>query len=194
MDPLRIEIGGQRSLEGWINLGVRDNGFDIITDEIPFDDVTMFYWAHVIEHLPFACVRIAVQRMYDKLVPGGILRTITPDLHQICVAYVNKDVHAFTSGENRWSTFSEEYEQLGIGGMFIAQIVNSQPPGTRDENKVHNNKGINVADLSHVGGYDFEMLEKLFLSVGFSRVERTGFIEIDRYQNRKGQLLVNAIK
>jgi hypothetical protein len=37
---IKIEIGGQRNLDGWTNLGVRDNDFDIILNDIPYPNTS----------------------------------------------------------------------------------------------------------------------------------------------------------
>ena len=193
---MKIEIGGQRNLNGWINLGVRDNDFDIILDDIPYSDnsVDEFYWSHVIEHIPTVCIYSVIQKMYEKLKPNGKLRTVCPDMKSICKAYLNEDEKAFTSGINHWSSYNQHYERLGIGGLFLAQIANSHlPESSTDENIVFSKSKVCIASFSHVSGYDFGMLKKLCYSVGFGRVERTELESIDPHQTG-GQLCVNAYK
>ena len=193
---LKIEIGGQRNLNDWTNMGVRDNDFNIILDDIPYQDniVDEFYWSHVIEHIPVACIYSVIQKMYKKLKPNGILRTVCPDMKAICKAYLDGNEEAFTGNINHWSSYNHHYERLGIGGLFLSQISNSHPPTlSDDENLVFSKSNKHVASFSHVSGYDFEMLEKLFYSVGFSRVEKTELEPIDPHQGG-GQLHINAYK
>ena len=189
----KLEIGGQRCMEGWDNLGVRDNDFDIIVDDIPYTNLSYIYWSHVIEHIPFICVGNILEKMFNALSDGGCLRTVCPDMKSICKAYLNNDVDAFTSDKNHWSSFDNEYSDCGISGMFIAQFVNSQSPGSRDENHVTNKKGDRISDLSHVMGYDFNILKTVLNKAGFIGVRKTPLIGIDPHP-RDGQLLVDAFK
>lgn len=190
---MKIEIGGQRNLPGWINLGVRDNGFDIICDDIPYTNVEYIYWSHVIEHIPFFCISKIFKKFFNALTIGGCVRTVCPDMEAICKAYLNNDISAFDGKKNQWSSFSKEYRECGIGGMFISQFVNSCAANSRDENHLINNKKIGISDFSHIAGYDFNMLKSLLKKAGFTNIERTKLISIDPHQT-SGQLCVNAYK
>jgi len=192
---IKVEIGGQRTLPGWINLGLRDTGFNIVEQELPFDDnsVDQFYWSHVIEHIPACFIANVAKKFFNKLKPGGVVRTACPDLYASAVAYVNNEEGEF-SGHNQWGTPPPEYIKLGIGGKFIANIVTAQIDTTTGENPLFSSdKTRQVGHFSHVMAYDFDMLKNLYLGAGFDRVERTGIMDIDPHKN-PGQVFVNAFK
>lgn len=192
---INVEIGGQRSLSGWINLGLRDTGFNIVEQELPFEDnsVDQFYWSHVIEHIPACFISSVAEKFYRKLKKGGVLRTACPDLYASAVAYVNGEENEF-SGHNQWGTPPPHYAKLGIGGKFIANIVTTQEDTTTEENPLFSSdKTHQVAHFSHVMAYDFNMLQNLYLGSGFEKVERTGIMDIDPHRN-PGQVFVNAFK
>tara|TARA_B110000196_G_C21079366_1_gene631651 strand:+ start:320 stop:907 length:588 start_codon:yes stop_codon:yes gene_type:complete len=193
---INIEIGGQRTMDGWQNLGTRDNGFNILTHEIPADDgtVDMLYWSHVIEHLPACHLYDILKRMHTKLKPGGLLRTLCPDLKKICEAYLNNDEEAFNreSSQNHWSSIDDHHKTMGIGGMFLAQVSYAQKT-LRDENINILQDGTYCASFSHVAAYDFDMLSRALKHVGFSKVEESEIQAIDQHKEG-GQLVVNAYK
>ena len=192
---MKLEIGGQRNLPDWSNLGQRDNNFNIITQDLPFDDNTIeeVYWSHVIEHIPPSYIEIVITKIYNKLKPGGKFRTLCPDLKAIAEAYVNNNFHSFESEDNHWSSYTGVYSKLGIGGAFVAQICNTQTTEGDENILISGNKEYLYGHLSHIGGYDFEMLEMLFKLIGFSKIERTGIEELDPHK-AGGQLCVNAYK
>ncbi len=191
---LKIEIGGQRKLPGWTNLGVRDTGFNIITDDIPAENnsVDMIYWSHVIEHIPCCHLYDVLKKMLNKLKPGGLLRTVCPDMRKICQAYIDNDIEQFSRSNNHWSSIDDHHRIMGIGGMFLAQVSYSRRE-RRDENINHLNDGTYCASFSHVAGYDFSMLSQALRHIGFDKIENSQIQDIDPHK-QGGQLCVNAYK
>ena len=196
---MKLEIGGQRSLPGWLNLGQRDTNFNIITQEIPFDDNSLeeFYWSHVIEHIAPVYIKAVVTQIYNKLKVGGKMRTVCPDLRAMAEAYISNDLDAFDRTKephrNHWGSFFGTYKELGIGGAFVAQICYTQDTDGDENILISGDKKHLYGHLSHIGGYDFEMLKKLFTLVGFSKIERTEVEDMDPHKEG-GQLCVNAYK
>lgn len=194
---MKLEIGGQRKIEGWTNMGQRDNNFNIITQELPFEDESLseVYWSHVIEHISPAYIKDVVTKIYNKLEPNGKFRTVCPDLRAIVDAYVNNDLGAFDrkSGRNHWSSYKGIYSELGIGGAFVAQICNTSKVEGDENILISGDKQYMYGTVSHVAGYDYDMLERLFKMVGFSEVERTELEPLDPHR-AGGQLCVNAYK
>lgn len=194
-DKLKVEIGGDRFLDGWTNLGIRDTQFDILEEEIPFENnsVDEFYWSHVIEHIPALVIIPTLRKFYDKLKSGGKLRTVCPDLYQSAVAYVNRQSGEF-GGKNAWGSAPQHYQIMGMGGWFVANIVTSHNNPVAKENPVFTlNKKRQIGNFSHVMSYDYEMLYNLLTHVGFSKVERTELTDLEQHK-RPGQLCVNAYK
>ena len=191
---LNIEIGGQRNLPNYINLGVRDSNFNIITDELPFDDnsVDYIYWSHVIEHISPAHIEDVLVKFYKKLKPGGCLRTVCPDLEQIVEAYITKDINAMET--KLFGTTPEHYKKMGIGGCFISKFCSvHKVSADADENLLFSKDGIKYGSLSHLAGYDFEMLNLLLRHIGFKSVVKTELEQIDTHGD-EGQLCVNCYK
>ena len=192
---MKLEIAGHRTMEGWTNLGQRDTNFNIVTQKLPFEDNTLeeVYWSHVIEHIAPAYILEVIQKIYSKLQPGGKFRTVCPDLEAMVQAYVNKDLEAFDRSKNHWSSYKGIYTKLGVGGAFVAQICNTSKRVADENILTSGDKSTTYGTISHVGGYDFDMLEKLLKLAGFSKIERTGIEDIDPHK-QGGQLCVNAYK
>lgn len=189
-----IEIGGQRNLPGWTNLGFRDNNFNIILHDIECDNdyLDNIYWSHVIEHIPPCYIEDVLIKMYNKLKTGGCLRTVCPDLKQIVNAYVNKDVNKLET--YLFGSTPECYKKMGLGGMFISKICTTHKYSPHDdENLLYTGERKQIGSLSHIGGYDEDMLTNLLKNVGFSKIERTGLIHLDPHK-KNGQLCINAYK
>lgn len=202
-DKLKVEIGGDRfgvvgtgdPMDGWVTLGIRDNQFDILEQELPFENnsVDEFYWSHTIEHIPALVIAPTLRKMYDKLKPGGKLRTVCPDLYASAVAYVNRQSGEF-GGKNAWGSAPPHYQIMGIGGWFVANIVTSHNLERCQENPVFtSSKKKQIGNLSHIMAYDYEMLYNLLSHVGFSKIERTDLTDMEKHR-RPGQLCVNSYK
>jgi len=194
---LNVEIGGSFQRNGWINLENRIKDFNIITDDLPFDDGTVdqFYMSHVIEHIPIICSFHVVKKIYDKLKIGGKYRIVCPDLEVITRAYIDKDVSIFNNPEYQLGTVPKEYMMLGPGGCFMAQINTSSPTNDDNDSYLYSKRfdGKLIAVFSHISGWDFEMLHNILKNTGFSHIERTGLEDVDVHRTL-GQLCVNAYK
>ena len=109
-------------------------------------------------------------------------------------AYINNDV---TSLKNKlFGTSPIYYEKLGVGGLFVSKICTTHKYDINDpadENLLYSHNKIQYGNLSHVGAYDFNMLELLCKNVGFSNIERTGLTDMELHKE-EGQLCVNAWK
>jgi len=200
----KLEIGiNKPRFEGWDSVSLPK--FNIITDNLPYDDNSLneIYWSHVIEHIPYCNIESVVTQIYNKLEKGGKFRTVCPDMRKIVEAYINDDVSQFEvehipykniRPKNHWGSLSMEgiYPKLGVGGMFMAQIVGSSCKDT-GECFLTSPDGDVYGVVSHVAGWDYEMLKNLLYLVGFSKVERTKIETKDPHQEG-GQLCVNAYK
>jgi len=216
MSKLKIEIGGGAHPRPGFEQFESDGGFNIITDEIPYENnsIDVVYMSHIIEHIPFYCAPNVLIKIHKKLKPGGYLRVVCPDLEQIIEAYIKKDYLAFpaykheifidpdgllppiesASGgslRNKWGGIHPLNVKLGIGGLFLNQICSQAPNGTGDLDIYSG--GQKVSSQSHISAYDFEMMHNLLKYVGFSKIDRTEITSFDTW-NKPGQLAVNARK
>jgi hypothetical protein len=199
---MKIEIGGQRNIDGWLEInnrpGEQGPNFNIVTDDfeqigVIDDSVEYFYMSHVIEHIPIVCAENVFRKMFKKLKQGGKLRIVCPDLDFILKAYLEKDFSVFNNDKYHLGTVPESYQRLGIGGYVMAQLTT----GTFDENDSYlftsRNNGDYICTFSHIAGWNFEMLYNLLTYIGFSSIERTELEEIDPHHTL-GQLCLNAYK
>ena len=200
----KLEIGTPNArFDGWDTLAFSDNGvtgFNIITEDLPYKDDSLneIYWSHVIEHIPYCHIKSIVTGIYNKLEVGGKFRTVCPDMKKMIEAYVNNDISQFSSENNYWGDFCHKdiYPQLGIGGMLMALIIGSELAESTTmvwETSLTSRGGVMYGVVSHVAGWDYDMLKNLLNMVGFSKVEQTGIESVDMHQ-RPGQLCVNAYK
>ena len=110
MEPsTRYNVGaGTFRREGWTNLDMasehyapQQHGFvefDLTKCEpLPIADAsaTIIYCSHVIEHVPDDAVESLLRESYRALMPGGVLRLVTPDVDLAFAAYLNNDVEFF---------------------------------------------------------------------------------------------------
>jgi SAM-dependent methyltransferase len=51
--------------------------------------VDMVYCSHVLEHLPVNDMRLALRNTFKMLRPGGVFRSVIPDLRMAAEAYLN---------------------------------------------------------------------------------------------------------
>ena len=64
---------------------------DVDNAEIPEENVAIVYTEHTLEHIPMDKIGKTIERVYDCLKPGGILRIIVPDAGAVIDAYDNND-------------------------------------------------------------------------------------------------------
>lgn len=195
----KLEIGGQRQLPGWTDFGYQNGGGNIIFDEIDCPDnyLTEVYWSHVIEHIPYCNIEDVVKKIYNKLEPNGKFRTVCPDLERMIWAYNNNDTSQWDRSKNHWGSMATRgiYPILGVGGMLMAGVCGSESTlnAPRPETYLTDTSGNVFGTISHVAGWDYNMLSNLLKHIGFSKVERTEITEFDLHP-QGGQLCVNAYK
>lgn len=192
---MNIEIGGMRTIPGWLSFDNRTMDFNLITDELPVDDnsVSYIYMSHVIEHIPIACVENIFNKLYKKLLSGGKLRIVCPDLEVILKAYFEKNTSIFNNPAYQLGTVPQDHARLGIGGHVLSQFVTSFEDEGDTFLYTKKNDGKYVCSFSHISGWDYEMMHNLLKISGFKNIKRTGLEEIDTHQ-KLGQLCVNAYK
>lgn len=110
MEPnTRYNVGaGIFKRDGWTNLDLASDHYapqqsdfveyDLTSGEpLPIADAsaTIIYCSHVIEHVPDADVERLLAESYRALMPGGVLRLVTPDIDLAFAAYLNNDIEFF---------------------------------------------------------------------------------------------------
>ena len=68
---------------------------DVDHAAIPEENVAVVYTEHTLEHIPNDKINTTIERIYDCLKPGGIVRIIVPDAGAIIDAYDNEDLDYF---------------------------------------------------------------------------------------------------
>ena len=94
--PIRLHIGsGQRHLDGWINVDHQKlPGVDRVVDVrdgLPFDNVSVIYAEHFLEHLPLEAGLAFLRECRRALEPGGRLRLSTPNLAWVLATHYRHD-------------------------------------------------------------------------------------------------------
>lgn len=91
----RLHLGcGNRKLDGWINVDVRDEvAPDIVAtvrnlDPIDTDSVDTIYACHILEHVPRPELMETLREWRRVLKPGGTLRLSVPDFWTIAELYI----------------------------------------------------------------------------------------------------------
>jgi len=91
----KLNIGcGQRLAQGWINVDFHSENPQVrrvnLLGRLPFEDGSMdaVYSSHVLEHFTPETAKKLLKECHRVLKHGGILRTVVPDLENICREYV----------------------------------------------------------------------------------------------------------
>jgi len=93
--PYKLNVAcGRVYVDGWVNIDIdpRLPAVDLVmnvTDGLPFEDASceIIYSEHFIEHLSITEGMSFFRESYRVLVPGGVVRTATPDLAYLVDRY-----------------------------------------------------------------------------------------------------------
>ncbi len=210
---MKIEIGGQRKMDGWTNLDLKE-GFNVILDELPVEDnsVEYLYMSHVIEHMPMRTSLRVLSNLYKKLKPGGKIRILCPDFDQLTYRLFDPRMKTIDiEPEERYEPWLRQDEwkvgtipapnilfgPLGIANaVFLTAHEAVDTEGNRIESDLYLTlpDGRIVAGVSHAACWNAMLLEQVLYTCGYRNMEQTDFEDIDCQQDRKGQLCMNAYK
>ncbi len=183
---LSVNIGaGPFGKPGWVNIDTfRYKNITLVYDcrrKLPFknESVLRIRCEHVFEHLD---IHDEVPKFLSEcrrcMVKGAVLRIIVPDLELFIKAYVSND-------ENEWREIGFNLSDLPGGLETPMDILNH----TFRQNG------------EHKYGYDFETLNKVLKSAGFSNVEKKqwsksadNLLEDDLENHKPYSLYVDCIK
>ena len=139
-NPIKLNLGCyNKKLPGFINVDIREDVNPDVVDNAftleKFDDnsVDLIYCCHMLEHLDYQEVNLALKRWYDVLKSKGILRLSVPDMQAVFSLYwyldSNLDVlktmiygsqkHPFDYHKSGWDYFSITYVLNKAGFRYI---------------------------------------------------------------------------
>jgi predicted SAM-dependent methyltransferase len=150
--PLKVEIGGLTPREGWVvtNVNATTRNYLDCTAPWPIPDgsVQYVFSDNVIEHIPLAAGRAMLQQAYNSMVPGGVIRIVTPDIRKHVELYLAGS--ASVDGE-----VAKEYRDMGLVVEHSIDLIR-----------------IPIGSFGHHEGYvyDFEVLEAELKRAGFHSV------------------------
>lgn len=193
---LKINLGsGRTPLPGWVNLDRR--AADARVDfrwQFPLADASarLVYSAHVLEHLDHPADALHFLRECLRVLqPGAVLRLVVPDIGRMMTEYAAEERGFFAHYAEIRSADTQRTPLEQLLSYAGARRTALQPfPG-------------------HRFGYDFETLQRLLTTAGFSNVTRCQFmgsahpeLQVDaasqvaglHYQGRPYSLFVEALR
>tara|TARA_S200000501_G_C20855220_1_gene757442 strand:- start:1619 stop:2263 length:645 start_codon:yes stop_codon:yes gene_type:complete len=114
---LKIHLGaGEINIQGWINVDARnfkhthlvDQNFEL--NEFRDETISEIYLCHVLEHFSFEDSIKLLEKLYKKLVQGGLVRISVPDFSKLRLIYeetnnLEKVKFAIMGGQNYENDF-----------------------------------------------------------------------------------------
>ena len=128
---LKVHLGcGNINLQGWINIDARDfkhvhlvsDGFDL--SQFKENSISEFYLCHVLEHFSFLETEQFLKKLYNLLVPGGLVRISVPDIEKILILYNEQKKlkiikNAIMGGQSYPNDFHKSiYDQEELGNIL----------------------------------------------------------------------------
>jgi SAM-dependent methyltransferase len=163
--------------EGWHVLDHKldsTEGYRIAGDATEMDlsdeSCDIVFCSHMFEHIPHTRLPLVLSEINRVLKPGGILRSLTPDLQKITTAYINNDENFFREAKEEDPSLRLD---LGLGGMLMNFIVS---PG-QDTILVDRNVSEFMAGYAHLYSYDFNMLRIMLDRLGFGSILQKDFCD-----------------
>ncbi len=119
---------GHRFAKGWVNIDFHSEHPEVqrvnLLRRLPFadGDFDAIYSSHVLEHFAPATAEVLLRECHRLLKPGGILRTVVPDLENVCREYLRILDEVQTS-----DTARRRYEWIIL--EMLDQLTRAQPSG-----------------------------------------------------------------
>jgi len=163
---LKVNLGaGGQSPKDWIEVDVRLHGRSSIPWDIrhglPFSNcsVLKFYLSHVLEHVDFySDAPKLLAECVRCLEPNGKIRIVVPDAAKFIFAY----------------TGAKQEDWMALG---LEVLPDDMPTRMCVLNHVFSQKG------EHLFAYDFQTLEYLLCSAGFSDIKLSGYRASDCFDH-----------
>ena len=148
--PIKLEIGGRKPRAGWLvsDVGALTRNYLDATKPWPLEDASLSYVFadNVLEHLKLDGGRRFLAEAHRCLVPGGVIRVVTPDVRKHVELYLTGD--AAVAGKE-----AGRYRAMGIVVEHPVDLVRTP-----------------IGEFGHHTGYayDFDALRAELLRAGFS--------------------------
>jgi predicted SAM-dependent methyltransferase len=158
---LRLNLTGERPLDGWINVGAHPSGLVMnLLWPLPFaaGSALRVYFAMGIEHFSMPEALGILREVRRVLAPGGVLRVVTQDTEQYLAAYCRRDVSFFEAQRKYWD--------IPPGDRPLLQQVLAWTGAPRRPQDF----------FDHKYAYDFESLAWLLRRAGFQSIERSAYM------------------
>lgn len=185
-EPFRLRLGESRNFEGWVSTNYQVFCKHLLDATKPFavpPGAKYIVIDNVIEHLTLGKGVLMLENIYDCLIPGGVLRLATPDLHKIASMYLNPNSVEI---EN----FKNDFKPHGIEIRYPADLLK--------------------ATFNHFGHqtgyiYDLDILTSILTDLGYVNIKNhlPGESDIPALANiesrvslsdKWGQLCIEAMK
>jgi hypothetical protein len=183
--PMKLEIGGLEKRPGWVitNVNAVARNYMDATTTWPIEDeaVQFVFSDNVIEHIPLEAGRTMLAEAYRCMVPGGVIRIVTPD--------IRRHVELYLAGSSSVDhPVADAYRNLGLTVEYPVDLIR-----------------IPIGCFGHHQGYlyDFETLEIELKRAGFHSVVQCEMGEsaypelrgLDKRDDQEGaQLVVEATR
>lgn len=154
---------GKRIVEGWLNVDMAGSDWDLDLTKLPlpFPDRSFECVAsqHVIEHLEMEMELKPLLRDLKRVMkPGGAIWLSCPDMEKVCQGYIRD------RGTSLLKDIQSRHPKFDLGGAPQSHVINH----------LFHQKG------EHKNLFDFELLQHVLISCGFSNVIRASEDEMRR--------------
>jgi len=205
---LNLGAGKNWNREGWEKLDHSNLFLFKLPNQawkLPFSDnkYEIVFSSHMLEHISHYKIEETISEINRVMIPGGILRILTPDLEKLCKAYVTRDYEKLKLfiKEDNCGTGNGIKISLGPAQALLGFLYS---PGF-DNYLIDSSRSNIIGGYAHVFCYDFELLYNLLDYYGFvnierkeyddSRISENRFLRISKYDNDKEHsLIIECIK
>lgn len=150
--------------------------------------VSLIFSSHLLEHLSDAQGVLLLEEFARVLRPGGLLRVSLPDAERAIAAYRLSNTDFFSSGGVLCSGPTLEHQLVNFFASYRDEAGDHGPSVDPNEVEASVQRPLgefiawcvaripsSAAYVAHVNGFDFEKLERMLRSAGFTHVKRCDF-------------------
>jgi hypothetical protein len=120
---------------------------------VPPNSVRLLYSSHVLEHLSLADLRIAIRHCHDILAPGGVFRSVMPDLEGLVRHYAADSDPGASKRFIAYSGMGKEARPRGALAFVQSWLGNT----------------------SHLWLWDFKGIAQELVDAGFQNIRRAEY-------------------
>ncbi len=137
--PYRLHLGcGNIKIKGFCNVdALHTVAVDVVDDirklrNFPDKCASEIYACHVLEHFSHAEIQPILERWFEILQPGGILRISVPDIDRIVSIYQKNLTHFHTKGNAPWigliyggQVNEYDHHKTGFNATWLSYLLES---------------------------------------------------------------------